>query len=547
MAAEIPEDERLVLEDEQGFSLRAPDGTSYRVDITKALLDPANRLLVEACHGRRIAAFISPNADRLFGEQVRQYLSGGLAAGSWTVEVIPTGEDRKNMASVEGVIARAKAAGLDRSGVMLAIGGGVLCDIVGFAAAIYHRGIHYIKVNTTLVGQVDVGVGIKTGVNALGTKNFAGAFHPALRSINDAAFLRTLPSREIRCGLGEIAKMAVIKDAQLCHTLQTYPEVFHRHYPAPKWLAAVAGVRQDLEGYVLRTSMRLMLEELAPNLREHNLARLVDFGHTFGPVIETASGHRIAHGESVAIDMAISSELAKMLGLLTPEDCEQIVSLISALGLPVYDALTCTPELMHEALQGAWERRGRRLHLVVPTALGSATFIDDLADIPADALAQALDALALRSSGPLKAAEADSAPDMIHQPVPNLHRDLLRPVVNDHGGTGAILAHRIYRRSDGSDEIAFIDLVVLPPHTSIGLHQHADDVETYVVLAGHGRMTREEHEIDVGPGDVITNLPYGRHGLSNPTDIELHLLVYDIRPSKARAANTPNSHGDERA
>ncbi|WP_162948066.1 3-dehydroquinate synthase family protein [Streptomyces europaeiscabiei] len=547
MAAELPEGERLVLEDEQGFTLRAPDGTSYRVDIAEALLDPANRLLAEVCDGRRVVAFISPNANRLFGEQVRQYLTGGLATGNWTVEVIPTGEDRKNMASVEDVVARAKAARLDRNGVMLAIGGGVLCDIVGFAAAIYHRGIHYIKVNTTLVGQVDVGVGIKTGVNALGAKNFAGAFHPALRSINDPAFLRTLPPREIRCGLGEITKMAVIKDAQLCHTLQAYSEVFHRYYPAPEWLPAVGGVRQSLEDYVLRTSMRLMLEELAPNLRERNLARLVDFGHTFGPVIETASGHRIAHGESVAIDMAISSELARMLGLLTPEDCEQIVSLISALGLPVYDALTCTPELMHEALRVAWERRGRRLHLVVPTALGSATFVDDLEDIPAAALAQALETLALRPSGPPDAAEADSARDMIHQPVPNLHRDLLSPVANDHGGTGTILTHRIYRRRDGPAGIAFIDLVVLPPHTSIGLHHHADDIETYVVLNGHGCMTLEGHEIDVGPGDVIANRPYGRHGLANPTETELYLLVFDIRPMEPPATNTPDSQGDERA
>ncbi len=287
---------------------------------------------------------------------------------------------------------------------MIAVGGGVTCDMVGFAAAVYCRGVRYIKVNTTLVGQVDVGVGVKTGVNALGTKNMLGSYHPAHASINDPAFLRTLPARQIRCGLGEIAKMAVIKDAQLFRVLEECPEVFQQPYPSPSWLAAVDGGQRGVEDYVLRTAMALMMEELCPNLREHDLARLVDFGHTFGPVIETASDYRIAHGESVAIDMAVSSELARVLGLISAEDCERIVRLISGLGLPVHDPQTCTPELMERALTASWERRGRRLHLVVPDGIGSAVFVDDLEDIPAAALEEALDALAVRPGarpGPL--------------------------------------------------------------------------------------------------------------------------------------------------
>lgn len=152
--------------------------------------------------------------------------------------------------------------------------------------------------------------------------------------------------------------------------------------------------------------MALMLEELCPNLREHDLARLVDFGHTFGPVIETASNYRIAHGESVAIDMAISSELARVLGLITAEDCERIIRLIITLGLPVHDPQTCTAELMDRALTASWERRGRRLHLVVPSGIGSAVFVDDLEDAPSSAVAEALEALAARRAdlpGPVMA------------------------------------------------------------------------------------------------------------------------------------------------
>ncbi|MFD9593660.1 sedoheptulose 7-phosphate cyclase [Kitasatospora sp. NPDC059973] len=391
--------------DDGGFALRAPEGTSYRVDLTDGVFAPGNPLLAEYCEGRRVIAFLGPSVDRLYGEQLRRYLAERLAPGSWSVVVIGGGEAQKTMDSVERICAEAKAAGLDRRGVMIAVGGGVTCDTVGFAAAVYCRGVRYIKVNTTLVGQVDVGVGVKTGVNALGTKNMLGSYHPAHASINDPAFLRTLPARQIRCGLGEIAKMAVIKDARLFRALEECPEVFRQPCPPPSWLAADGG--RGVEDYVLRTSMALMMEELCPNLRENDLARLVDFGHTFGPVIETASDYRIAHGESVAVDMAISSELARVLGVIGAEDCERIVRLISRLGLPVHDPQTCTPELMQRALRASWERRGRRLHLVVPDGIGSAVFVDDLEDIPAAALEEALDALAVRSGtlpGPLAVA-----------------------------------------------------------------------------------------------------------------------------------------------
>ena len=385
--------------DDGGFTLLAPEGTSYRVDITDGVFAPDNPLLAGYCEGRRVVAFLGPTVDRLYGEQLRRYLAARLAPGSWSVVAVGGGEAQKTMDSVEKICAEAKAAGLDRRGVMIAVGGGVTCDMVGFAAAVYCRGVRYIKVNTTLVGQVDVGVGVKTGVNALGTKNMFGSYHPAHASINDPAFLRTLPARQIRSGLGEIAKMAIIKDANLFRVLEECPDVFQQPCPDPSWLAAVDGGGRGVEDYVLRTSMALMMEELCPNLREHDLARLVDFGHTFGPVIETASDYRIAHGESVAVDMAISSELARVLGLISAEDCERTVRLIARLGLPVHDPQTCTPELMARALHASWERRGRRLHLVVPDGIGSAVFVDDLEDIPAAALEEALDALAVRPDG----------------------------------------------------------------------------------------------------------------------------------------------------
>ncbi|MYY82908.1 iron-containing alcohol dehydrogenase [Streptomyces sp. SID335] len=385
-----------VHEDAGGFDLLAPDGTGYRVDVTGGVFHPDNPLLAEYVAGRRVVAYIGPTVDRIYGKRLRDYLTARLEPGSWSVHTIATGEHHKSLTSVEQVCATAKAAGLDRHGVMLAVGGGIVADIVGFAASMYARGIRYIKVNTSLVGQVDVGVGVKTGVNALHTKNMFGAYHPAHASLNDPALLDTLPTREIRCGLAEIVKMAVILDGDLFRTLERHPDAFRRgtSSTAASGTAASGG---DVETYIIRTAMRLMMEELCPNLREHELARLVDFGHTFSPVIETAGGHRLAHGEAVAVDMALSAHLARLLGLADEETCERIVTLLERIGLPVYDPATCTPELMTQALRASWQRRGRKLHLVVPTALGKAAFVDELEHLPTETLRAALDALADRA------------------------------------------------------------------------------------------------------------------------------------------------------
>jgi 3-dehydroquinate synthase len=377
-----------VREDSGGFDLSAPDGTRYRVDLGSGVLDPDNTLLAGHLGERRVVAFVSRTVDRLYGDRLRTYLEAHVRPGQWSLHVIPTGEHHKTLAAVEHVCALAKADGLDRHGVMLAVGGGIVADVIGFAASIYARGIRYIKVNTTLVGQVDVGVGVKTGVNALRTKNMFGAYHPAHASLNDPAFLATLPHREIRCGLAEIVKMAVILDGDLFQALERHPDAFRR----PRGDARPS--HGELETYILRTSMRLMMEELCPNLREHELARLVDFGHTFSPVVETAGDHRLEHGEAVAVDMALSAHLARLLGLADDETCDRVVRLLRRIGLPVFDPGTCTPELMTQALRASWQRRGRKLHLVVPTGIGKAAFVEELEDVPEGVLVSALKALA---------------------------------------------------------------------------------------------------------------------------------------------------------
>jgi 3-dehydroquinate synthase len=381
-----PADGRGVRRTPEGFEVQASDGTVYGVDLVEGVFRLDNPLLAQHCRGRTVLALVSPTVDRLYGAELRGYLGHWLPADRWSVQVIPTGEDNKTLATADLVCGYAKAAAIDRRGLMLSVGGGITADIVGFAASMYARGIAHIKVNTTLIGQVDVGVGVKTGVNGHGSKNLLGAYHPAVASLNDPTFLRTLPAREIRCGLAEILKVAAIRDGELFATLERHPGLFQPGPPRP-----------EIERRVIEDAMRLMMQELCSNLREHDLARLVDFGHTFSPVIEVASGYRIRHGEAVAIDMAVSSHIATLAGQLTPERRDRLVDTIQRLGLPVFDPEVCTGPLLRQALERAWLHRGRRLNLVVPTAIGAASFLHDYDEVPDSMVATALTELAARS------------------------------------------------------------------------------------------------------------------------------------------------------
>jgi 3-dehydroquinate synthetase len=364
------------------YHVTSYDGLDYSVDLTENVLALENPLLGGYCRDRQVMAFVSPTVDRLYGHRLRAYLDAWLQPQQWTVAVLPSGELNKTLSGATRVWELLRRHRLDRHGLLLAVGGGVICDLVGFAASVYARGMDHIKVNTTLVGQVDVGVGVKTGVNFGETKNLLGAFHPAHASINDRTFLRTLDTRELRCGLAEIIKMAIIRDHQLFETIEGYHLALLGRQPGV--------VADEIERYVVDTSMRLMLEELWPNLRERRLERLVDFGHTFSPAIEVASGYTVRHGEAVAVDMALSTRIAVLLGLLDEESCQRILTLLRRVGLPIFHQQTCTPAQMHRALRDAFERRARQINLVVPIAVGAATFVHKPADLPDRILDQAL-------------------------------------------------------------------------------------------------------------------------------------------------------------
>jgi len=250
---------------------------------------------------------------------------------------------------------------------IIAIGGGVLTDVVGYAAASYRRGVPHIKVPTTLMGYVDAAVGIKTGINFNDHKNRLGNFEPPRRVLLDRSLLRSLPPRHLRNGLCEIVKLAVIRDAALFVLLE-------RH-----GAAALAGAFQDMHGgEILDRAIGGMLEELAPNLHEEELTRKVDFGHTFSYGLETRYGDELLHGEAVLLDILVSTAIAHRRGLLAAAAAGRIVALAERLRL-IPDLALLDAELMWQSLLDRVEHRNGLQRVPLPAAIGECVFVNDIA------------------------------------------------------------------------------------------------------------------------------------------------------------------------
>jgi len=375
----------------------------YDVRHAQGLFEVVNNFWAELCHHARMLVCISPTVARLHGERIRSYFRAHFAPEQYHFVTLKTSESDKTLESVLRVCEEAKAFGLDRHGLMVAIGGGIALDVVGFAASMYRRGIRYIKIPTTLVGQVDVAVGIKTGVNALGSKNLLGAYYPAYLTLNDRIFLSTLPAREMRCGLAEIIKMGLVCDAEIFTALE-------EHYHAQPG----AEPDHEIDPEVVTRAMIRMMEELQPNLFETNLERLVDFGHTFSMRIETGSRYAIAHGEAVAMDMALSACISNQMGLLPTDEFERIVDLLQTVGLRVFDEELCSPDSIWQSLQEANLHRGQRINLVIPARIGEGMFLRRLEELPKRVIERSIHVMA-----DLSRQEARASPRLEREALPS--------------------------------------------------------------------------------------------------------------------------------
>jgi 3-dehydroquinate synthase len=291
---------------------------SYPIFIGVGLLDDAT-LLGAAIVARDVLVVSNEVVAPLYLARLERGLAGKHVASV----ILPDGEQHKTLATVERVLDALVERRLNRDACVVALGGGVVGDMAGFAAACYQRGVDYVQVPTTLLAQVDSSVGGKTGVNHPGGKNLIGAFHQPRAVVSDIGTLGTLPPRELRAGLAEVIKAGLVADAAFLAWIEGN-------------LEALLGLDASALTYAIRRSCEIKAGIVAEDEHEHGRRALLNLGHTFGHAIETAAGYGAwLHGEAVGAGMLMAADLSARLGWLGPADVERVRSLLQRAGLPV--------------------------------------------------------------------------------------------------------------------------------------------------------------------------------------------------------------------
>ena len=368
---------------ERRVSLSLP----HRVFFTEGVFDPAQTLL------RDVLCPAEAEANRV--RRVLIVLEKAVAAGQPGLEaairawfaaqdgllvlaglrIIPGGEPCKNdWPLVEELWAAINDAGIDRHSYVIAIGGGAVLDLVGFAAATAHRGIRLVRMPTTTLSQADGGVGVKNGVNHFGKKNWVGTFAVPFAVINDFRFLESLPVADRRDGVIEAIKVALIRDAAFFREMETEA-------------AALARLEPAILHRVIQRSAELHVQHICTggDPFEFGSARPLDFGHWIAHKLEQLSGFRVSHGRAVAIGMAADLQYACLAGLLTAEDRDRILALMERVGFILWSdellAVNSAGQLV--VLRGLEEFRehlGGELCITLVTAPGEAREVHEMDD-----------------------------------------------------------------------------------------------------------------------------------------------------------------------
>lgn len=293
---------------------------SYDILIGRGLIDSAGSEIAQRLPKARAAII----ADTHVGPLYRARLAAALAeAGIASADVeVPAGESSKSFAALEQVVRAVLAARLERGDIVIALGGGVIGDLSGFAAAIVRRGMRFVQVPTSLLAQVDSSVGGKTGINTPEGKNLVGAFHQPRLVIADTALLDTLSPREFRAGYAEVAKYGLIDDAPFFAWLEA------------NWRGVFSGGAEREEA--VATSCRAKAKVVGADEFETGARALLNLGHTFGHALEAATGYsqRLVHGEAVSIGMVLAHRFSAHMNLCSPDDAARVTGHLKEVGLP---------------------------------------------------------------------------------------------------------------------------------------------------------------------------------------------------------------------
>jgi 3-dehydroquinate synthase len=341
---------------------------AYDIVIGRGVVASLGARLAALKPGARLAIVTDENVARLHLEAIERQLS---AAGLTTLRiVVPPGEGSKSFASFERVCDALIEARIERNDLIIALGGGVVGDLAGYAAASVRRGLDFVQVPTSLLAQVDSSVGGKTGINSRHGKNLVGAFHQPILVIADTALLDTLPRRDFCAGYAELAKFGLLGDAGFFAWLEANWQDLFDGGPAREHAIAVAC--RGKAGVVARDE------------RETGERALLNLGHTFGHAFEAAAGFstKLLHGEAVSLGIACAFEFSSKLGLLPPADAERAIRHLAAVGLPTHikdvpAVQTNADALMALIAQDKKVRRGK-LTFILLRGIGQAFVAPDV-------------------------------------------------------------------------------------------------------------------------------------------------------------------------
>ncbi len=332
--------------------------SSYPITIGSGLLTDRD-LLERQIPGRDLLIVTNTTVAKLYLAK----LTGSFAQRHIAECIVPDGEQHKTLQTAGWVLDALVANKMNRDATVLALGGGVVGDIAGFAASCYQRGIGYVQMPTTLLAQVDSSVGGKTGVNHPGGKNLIGAFYQPQAVIADTDALKTLPDRELKSGLAEVIKHGVVWDPMLFAWLEKQiPQLLTRDNEALT--------------YAIGRSCEIKATVVARDEREHNLRAILNFGHTFGHAIESATSYeQYLHGEAVALGMIIAADLSCRLGLIDAAVKGRLRDLLAQAGLPT-EAPRIGAARAYELMQMDKKVLGGSIRLVLLEKLGRAIVTD---------------------------------------------------------------------------------------------------------------------------------------------------------------------------
>ncbi|NER25944.1 MAG: 3-dehydroquinate synthase [Symploca sp. SIO1C2] len=334
--------------------------------------------------GKKVLVVSNPAIFRRYGERAIAALKlVGYEVSSCT---LPIGERYKTLKSVQKIYDAALAKRLERSSTMVALGGGVIGDMTGFAAATWLRGINFVQVPTSLLAMVDASIGGKTGVNHPQGKNLIGAFYQPRFVLIDPSVLKTLPPRELRAGMAEVIKYGIIWDAELFAKLEEAKRLDQWRY-----------LDQELLSTILIRSCQAKADVVSKDEKEAGLRAILNYGHTIGHAVESLTGYKLVnHGEAVAIGMVAAGKIAVKLKLWQEEEAQRQDALIQKAGLPTQLPAGLDIEAILDTLQTDKKVQDGKVRFILPTQIGQVTITDQ---VPRDVIMEVLKSISVESVG----------------------------------------------------------------------------------------------------------------------------------------------------